>query len=866
MARLHDPITIPPPHKQEEKGNAQNAEDAKQDEEVVDADKAPSHAAFQHSFSLKFRTLDGKIGAVKQALPNESVLSLKRKIEEQIGLKTDSQRLVFKGKILSDDDARLQDYHLSDGAEVVIMERLPASSRSMQSMMMKSASNMYTEKESEKIICYSRQTIEDRMSGGALEEEQFAYLSKSDLIPNREMAILLQAILGTLEEEQFAYLTKSDLIPNREMAILLQAYPHCNEVWIWDWKQVERRKEAKKMENDENMADEADEESSLRLGSASRARRNNNSHYNECALLSKLGTNWSDMVHGVGNNELSRCMKIIPTLSLRSIATSTFVLTLDCSGNLCCTAGAEKGHNNRRFWLPLYRAMYTSDIDELANSINQLNLNMDLMFFGGDDESAIDSRQPLEAIMVCFDRSGSMSDTCFRDNRGMTRLDVVKEYWEAFLNRSKAYDYANHIGLVLFDSRIEVTCKLSPLYERFSKKINEIQTRGCTALRDAIQEAAKQLIDWKLADLAQRKNANLRIIALTDGEDNQSSINDLKLTQILLSANIVCDAILIGNHNYSLHSICSATGGYVFYPHSLRDGLRIFELETFLSTTERGDIEERKSSVYICNESQLQKWSETALDVCDVDNVPKGKVIENLQQNNKTVDLETKMEKMKKLNDGEHAHRGWNSKQRTRRVVQEMSNILRDPHPFWDIYVEESNLFFWKLVLCGPIDTPYQGGVYLLYMQFAEEYPEKPPKMRFITPIKHVNVNSYGRICHSVFDRNYQPDTKVRDILDNVFGLLLEPDWDDPLDSVLRQEYADNKHKFRESVCNHTIKHAMLVSREDYKRQLSQQSQAQSQLQNIEENENERESEKAHSVHHFVCHQNAKNISDSQIV
>lgn len=48
--------------------------------------------------------------------------------------------------------------------------------------------------------------------------------------------------------------------------------------------------------------------------------------------------------------------------------------------------------------------------------------------------------------------------------------------------------------------------------------------------------------------------------------------------------------------------------------------------------------------------------------------------------------------------------------------------------------------------------------------------------------IYHCNVNSSGRICHSVFDRNYTTDTSIGIILSCLYGLLLEPEPDDPLD------------------------------------------------------------------------------------
>lgn len=46
----------------------------------------------------------------------------------------------------------------------------------------------------------------------------------------------------------------------------------------------------------------------------------------------------------------------------------------------------------------------------------------------------------------------------------------------------------------------------------------------------------------------------------------------------------------------------------------------------------------------------------------------------------------------------------------------------------------------------------------------------------------HCNVNSVGRICHSIFDRSYNAHVTTREIFDAVYGLLIIPEPDDPLD------------------------------------------------------------------------------------
>ena len=79
---------------------------------------------------------------------------------------------------------------------------------------------------------------------------------------------------------------------------------------------------------------------------------------------------------------------------------------------------------------------------------------------------------------------------------------------------------------------------------------------------------------------------------------------------------------------------------------------------------------------------------------------------------------------------------------------------MKEPHPFIDIYINDDNIYFWKVVFQGPDGTPYKNGTWLAYLHFSESYPSVPPNIRFVTPIKHCNINNYGRVCHSILDRN----------------------------------------------------------------------------------------------------------------
>jgi hypothetical protein len=74
----------------------------------------------------------------------------------------------------------------------------------------------------------------------------------------------------------------------------------------------------------------------------------------------------------------------------------------------------------------------------------------------------------------------------------------------------------------------------------------------------------------------------------------------------------------------------------------------------------------------------------------------------------------------------------------------EVRAAIDNHHDYMDIYVSESNMSFWKVVMQGPPGSPYASGTFVLYVEHGADLPRKPPSVRFITPILHPNVT---KVC-----------------------------------------------------------------------------------------------------------------------
>ena len=133
-----------------------------------------------------------------------------------------------------------------------------------------------------------------------------------------------------------------------------------------------------------------------------------------------------------------------------------------------------------------------------------------------------------------------------------------------------------------------------------------------------------------------------------------------------------------------------------------------------------------------------------------------------------------------------------NSSPAFRAVLRALAAYERDPHPLLRVYPSDSTITFWMFTMTGPSGTAYEGGNFLGFVQFPDDFPSSPPVVRMLTPVYHCNVNSDGKVCHSVLDRNWSRDFSIRKVFDCIYGLMLAPDPDDPLDTnIAALYYAD---------------------------------------------------------------------------
>ncbi|NWH57798.1 UBE2B enzyme, partial [Geococcyx californianus] len=144
----------------------------------------------------------------------------------------------------------------------------------------------------------------------------------------------------------------------------------------------------------------------------------------------------------------------------------------------------------------------------------------------------------------------------------------------------------------------------------------------------------------------------------------------------------------------------------------------------------------------------------------------------------------------------------------------------------------ENNIMQWNAVIFGPEGTPFEDGkpltfisshincvvhallllvnlivflfvwtgTFKLVIEFSEEYPNKPPTVRFLSKMFHPNVYADGSICLDILQNRWSPTYDVSSILTSIQSLLDEPNPNSPANSQAAQLYQENKREYEKRV------------------------------------------------------------------
>ncbi|CAL0334239.1 unnamed protein product [Lupinus luteus] len=134
-----------------------------------------------------------------------------------------------------------------------------------------------------------------------------------------------------------------------------------------------------------------------------------------------------------------------------------------------------------------------------------------------------------------------------------------------------------------------------------------------------------------------------------------------------------------------------------------------------------------------------------------------------------------------------------------RRLQSELMALMMSGDSGISAFPEEDNIFLWKGTITGSKDTVFEDTEYKLSLSFPNDYPFKPPKVKFDTTCFHPNVDVHGNICLDILQDKWSSAYDVRTILISIQSLLGEPNISSPLNPQAAQLWS-NQEEYRKVV------------------------------------------------------------------
>jgi ubiquitin-conjugating enzyme E2 G1 len=141
-------------------------------------------------------------------------------------------------------------------------------------------------------------------------------------------------------------------------------------------------------------------------------------------------------------------------------------------------------------------------------------------------------------------------------------------------------------------------------------------------------------------------------------------------------------------------------------------------------------------------------------------------------------------------------------------------DIQKNPSSYFSCGFIDDNIFRWRVTIIGQEGTLYSGGFFPTELVFPEEFPNRPPKMKFLCPMYHPNIGEDGTVCISILHEpeldplnpqetlaeRWLPVHSVESIVVSVISMLEDPNPESPLNVKANRDFLFNKAEYKKQV------------------------------------------------------------------
>ena len=143
-----------------------------------------------------------------------------------------------------------------------------------------------------------------------------------------------------------------------------------------------------------------------------------------------------------------------------------------------------------------------------------------------------------------------------------------------------------------------------------------------------------------------------------------------------------------------------------------------------------------------------------------------------------------------------------------KRIRMEINDLRVNPVENCTASPNEDNIFRWDATITGPMNSPYQGGLFHLDIELPKNYPFSPPTIVFRTRIYHCNISESGDICLDILKEQWSPALTLGKVLLSICSLMDDPNPEDPLVMEIAEIYKRDRGLYTEIAVNYTKRYA----------------------------------------------------------
>jgi len=149
--------------------------------------------------------------------------------------------------------------------------------------------------------------------------------------------------------------------------------------------------------------------------------------------------------------------------------------------------------------------------------------------------------------------------------------------------------------------------------------------------------------------------------------------------------------------------------------------------------------------------------------------------------------------------------------------MTEITKHTKNPNYFYSL-VSKNNIFEWEFCIIGPPDSLYEHGIFKGVILFPDNYPIRPPKVKFLCNMYHPNIYLNGELCISILHEGvdqfgyeskaerWNPSHGVDSIMLSILTLLSEPNFESPANVEIAKLFRENNELYKKKIYDLVLK------------------------------------------------------------